>query len=38
MQNETLKHQNIFVNVLQMFYFTCNHGLTALELDSVAIL
>ena len=24
-----IKHlQNIFANVLQMFYFTCNHGLT----------
>jgi len=22
-----IKHQNIFANVLQMFYFTCNHGL-----------
>jgi len=24
----TIKHWNIFANVLQMFYFTCNHSLT----------
>jgi len=22
-----IKHYNFFANVLQMFYFTCNHGL-----------
>jgi len=22
-----IKHENTFANVLQMFYFTCNHGL-----------
>ena len=29
-----IKHLNIFANVLQMFYFTCNHGLTVIKRGS----
>jgi len=38
MQNKTLKHfYNIFANVtfLQMFYFTCYHGLSVRVKDRV---